>query len=124
MKTYYTRDHEWVRIEGGSGTVGITAYAAGQLGDITFVDLPAPGRKVTRGDVLCEVESVKAASEVFAPVSGMVLEANQNLVAAPEIINASPEGEGWIAKLAPGAPGEEAELMTEADYREYLDSLK
>jgi glycine cleavage system H protein len=124
MDIYFTRDHEWVRIEGGIGTVGITTYAVEQLGDITFVELPKAGKEVGRSDVLCAVESVKAASDVYAPVSGRVTEVNSALETEPEMLNRSPEGEGWMARMEISDSGETGGLMTRGEYEEYLRSLE
>jgi len=124
MTTYYSKDHEWIRLEKDSCLVGITAYAAEQLGDITYVELPEVGSEFEQGDVLCEVESVKAASEVFAPIAGKVLETNQALFDSPEILNGSPEDAGWIARLEPKFPGKVEGLFDQAGYRAYLDSLR
>jgi glycine cleavage system H protein len=94
--TYYTEDHEWIRVDGGVATVGITDYAQEQLGDLVFVDLPAAGSSVTKGQTLVVVESVKAASDVFAPIDGEVQSANEALGAEPGLVNSSPEGDGWL----------------------------
>ena len=94
MTTWYTEDHEWISVDGDIGTVGITAYAAGKLGDVVFVDVPDVGRKVKKGGDMAVVESVKAASDVYAPVSGEVTEGNAALADAPETVNADPEGKG------------------------------
>src|SRR5450759_2567926 len=96
---YYTEEHEWVEQVGGIATIGITAFAAAELGDLTFVELPAIGKKITKGQPFCVVESVKAASDVFAPISGTVKETNQKLDSDPGVMNASPEGDGWICKV-------------------------
>jgi glycine cleavage system H protein len=102
MTTYYTEDHEWIAVEGGTATVGITDYAQAQLGDIVFVELPAPGTNVAKGGEAAVVESVKAASDVFAPVTGTVSEANGALEEDPALVNSAPEGDGWFFKLALG----------------------
>lgn len=94
--TYYTEDHEWIRVENGVATVGITNYAQEQLGDLVFVDLPAPGAATSKGDTLVVVESVKAASDVFAPIDGEVKSVNEALSAEPGLVNSSPEGDGWL----------------------------
>ena len=121
---YYTKDHEWAQVlEDGIVLVGITDYAQKELGDLAYVELPEVGKEVTKGDVLCEVESVKAVSEVYAPVSGEVIEANKELEDAPEKINEDPYG-AWIAKIKPSNPEEELkELMDANAYAEYLKSL-
>ena len=119
----FTKEHEWVRIEGDVGTCGITDYAQSQLGDVVFVELPAIGRSVTRGGDAAVVESVKAASEVYAPVSGEVVAVNDGLPDNPALVNQSPMGEGWFMKIRLAAPGELAELMDEAGYKAYLATL-
>jgi len=124
MDIYFTRDHEWIRIEGGTGTIGITAYAVEQLGDITFVELPKKGKEVGQSDVLCAVESVKAASDVYAPLSGRVTEVNLALENEPEIMNRSPEGEGWLARIEISDPGPAGGLMTRAEYDDYVCGLE
>ena len=100
MTTRFTRDHEYIRVEGSTGIVGITPYAQEQLGDIVYVELPAVGKVLKQGDEAAVVESVKAASEIYSPVSGTVTEVNQNLSGDPGLINAAPEGDGWIYKLS------------------------
>src|SRR5881398_1816861 len=95
----FTKDHEWVELEGEVATVGITAYAAEQLGDVVFVEVPDVGKTVKAGDAFAVVESVKAASDVYAPISGQVVEANCDVTEAPETVNAAPEGAGWFARL-------------------------
>jgi len=122
-ETKYTKDHEWVRIEGGVATVGITAYAAEQLGDVVFVELPAVGKSVTKGGEAAVVESVKAASEVYAPLSGEVVEVNAGLEAEPAKVNAEPTGGGWFLKLKLKNPAEANELMSETQYRDYVKGL-
>jgi len=112
----YTRDHEWVRAGGEEALVGITDHAQHELGDITFIDLPKLGRRVSAGEKLADVESVKAASEIFAPVSGEVIAVNEALADAPELLNRSPYGEGWIAQLKMTAPGDLEKLMNAAQY--------
>jgi glycine cleavage system H protein len=115
-ETRYTDQHEWVRLEGGSATVGITKFAAEQLGDVVYVELPAAGKAVKAGAEAAVVESVKAASEVYAPVSGEVTAANEALAAAPSKVNEDPEGEGWFFKLKLADTGEFAKLMDAAAY--------
>lgn len=124
MDVYFTREHEWVRIEGNIGTVGISAYAVEQLGDVTFVELPKPGKAVGRSEVLCAVESVKAASDVYAPLSGRVTEVNAALDTEPEILNRSPEQDGWMVRMEISDPAETGELMTRPEYDEYLRGLE
>ena len=119
----FTKDHEWVELEGDVATIGITAYAAGQLGDVVFVETPDVGKSVTSGDSLAVVESVKAASDVYAPVTGAVVEANAALSDAPETVNQDPEGAGWFAKLKVADPAQVDALMDRAAYETYLDSL-
>ena len=124
MDVFFTRDHEWIRINGGIGPVGITDYAVQQLGDITFVELPKQGKEIKRSDVLCAVESVKAASDVYAPLSGWVTEVNAALDDQPEIVNRSPEEEGWMARMELADPDEARGLMTRREYDEYVRGLE
>lgn len=124
MKIYYTKEHEWVKVEDSIGRIGITGYAAEQLGDITFVELPAMGKTIKQGRLLCELESVKAASEVFAPLSGKVIEVNGALEVSPEIVNTSPEDKGWISCLEISDLSEKENLMNQDQYSEYLATLK
>ena len=119
----FSKEHEWVNLEGGVATVGITAYAAEQLGDVVFVELPAAGKIVKLGDGLAVVESVKAASDVYAPVSGEVAAVNPALGDAPETVNDQPEGIGWFVKIKISDPGEIDGLMDRAAYEDYLKSL-
>ena len=123
MATYYTEDHEWVSVDGDKGKVGITAYATEQLGDVVFVETPDVGKKVKKGDDMAVVESVKAASDVYAPVSGEVVEANAALAEAPETVNESPEGEGWFCAIRLSDTGELDALMDEAAYTEFCKGL-
>jgi len=123
MSVYYTREHEWVRVEGDSATVGITDFAQGQLGDVVFVEVPEAGREVARGGEAAVVESVKAASDVYAPVSGTVIEGNQAVVDEPSLVNTDPEGEGWFFKLALGDNHELSELMNADQYKSYCEDL-
>jgi len=116
----FTDQHEWVRLDGDEATVGITRHAAEQLGDVVFVELPAAGRKVGAGAEAAVVESVKAASEVYAPVSGEVTAANDALVAEPAKVNEDPEGAGWFFKLKLSDKAEFAKLMDEAAYQEFV----
>jgi glycine cleavage system H protein len=122
-ETRYTDQHEWVRIDGDIATVGITKFATGQLGDVVYVELPELGRKVGQGGEIAVVESVKAASEVYAPVGGEVSETNTALGDDPSKINADPEGEGWFFKLRVSNKGEIDKLMTGAQYAEFTKSL-
>jgi glycine cleavage system H protein len=123
MATRYTRDHEWVRIEGDTATIGITAYAAEQLGDVVFVELPGVGRKVKKGEGAAVVESVKAASDVYMPLSGEVVEANAALADNPGGVNEQPEGSGWFVKLKVADQSEVDGLLDEAAYRDFLKTL-
>ena len=116
----YSEDHEWVRVEGPTATVGITEYAQDQLGDIVFLELPNPGTEFKAGDTLGTVESVKAVSDIYSPISGKVIEANQALAAAPEKINQDPYG-SWMVKLAVADPGELDELMDAAAYGKFVE---
>jgi glycine cleavage system H protein len=120
----YTKDHEWVRLEGDNVTMGISSYAQEQLGDVVFVDLPAPGTRTSRGREVAVVESVKAASEVFAPVSGEVVEANDALSANPGLVNEDPEGGGWFVRIRVDDPSELDGMMTAAAYADFVDSLQ
>jgi glycine cleavage system H protein len=122
-ETRYTKDHEWVRIEGGVATVGITAYAAEQLGDVVFVELPKVGKQVEKGGEAAVVESVKAASEVYAPISGEVVEVNAVLEGEPATVNADAAGAGWFLKLKVKNAAEAKDLMSEAEYRDYVKGL-
>lgn len=122
MTVYYTKDHEWVRVDGDTATVGITDFAQGQLGDVVFVEVPEAGRQVSQGGEAAVVESVKAASDVYAPVSGEVTEGNQALVGDPALVNSDPEGEGWFFKLRLSDTGQLNDLMNADQYKEYCDS--
>lgn len=123
MSTYYTREHEWVRVEGDGATCGITDFAQGQLGDVVFVEVPEAGRSVTKGGEAAVVESVKAASDVYAPVSGTVTEGNQAVVDEPSLVNTDPEGEGWFFKLTLSDNHELDDLLNAEQYKSYCDSL-
>jgi glycine cleavage system H protein len=123
MPRYFTRDHEWIDVDGDTGTVGITDYAQGQLGDITYVDLPAAGSVVARGDAPCVVDSVKAASDVYSPASGTVSEVNGALDGEPELVNTDPESSGWLFRLTLSDPSEFAALMDRAAYDAYVAGL-
>jgi glycine cleavage system H protein len=120
----YTKDHEWVRIEGDTVTVGITDYAQSQLGDVVYVELPEIGRRVQKGKEAAVVESVKAASEVFAPLSGEVVAVNGELSGEPGRINSDPMGEGWFMKLRTANAKEMDDLMDEAAYQSFIESLR
>jgi glycine cleavage system H protein len=119
----YTKDHEWVRVEGDVATVGITTYAAEQLGDVVFVELPAVGRKVAKGEGAAVVESVKAASDVYSPVTGEVTETNGDLEESPQTVNGAAETAGWFMKLKLADRAELDGLLDEEGYRDYIDTL-
>ena len=119
----FTKDHEWVVLEGDVATIGITAHAAEQLGDVVFVETPEAGKTVGKGDSFAVVESVKAASDVYAPVSGEVIEGNAALASAPETVNADAEGEGWFAKIKVSDASQIDGLMDRAAYDAFLASL-
>ena len=119
----FTDEHEWIRLDGDIATVGITDYAQNQLGDVVYVELPKPGQKVEKGQQAAVVESVKAASEVFAPVTGEVVEANQALADEPATINADPMGRGWFMKLKLANKSELDGLMDEAGYKKFVEGL-
>jgi glycine cleavage system H protein len=123
MTTYYTKDHEWVRVEGNQATVGISSHAQEQLGDIVFAEAPAAGRSLRKGEEAAVVESVKAASDVYSPISGTVVEGNPAIADDPAIINNDPEGGGWFFKIEVSDPSELDGLMDEAAYREFVASL-
>lgn len=119
----YTKDHEYVRVDGDVAVVGISDYAQQQLGDVVFVELPEIGKAVAKGKEAAVVESVKAASEVYAPLSGEVVEVNAELEGAPGLVNEDAEGKGWFLKLKLSNPAEVENLMSEADYKAFLDTL-
>lgn len=119
----YTKDHEYVRAEGDVGVIGITDYAQSQLGDIVFVELPAPGKRIAKGEQLATIESVKAASEVYAPVSGEVVDVNAELEGAPASVNEDPLGVGWFLKLRIENAAELDDLMDQRAYEAFLESL-
>ncbi len=121
MTTKYTEDHEWIRVEGDTATVGITAYAAEQLGDVVFVELPEEGRETSKGDDMAVVESVKAASDVYAPVSGTISAFNGKLEDAPETVNEDPEGEGWFVKMKLSDTSELDALMDADAYKTFCE---
>lgn len=120
----YTKDHEWIKVEGGTATVGITQYAQEALGDIVFVELPGTGESFEAGDVLGSIESVKAVSDVYTPVSGEVKAVNEALEDAPETINSDPYGAGWILKMTIENESELEELMDSAEYQEFLKEVE
>jgi glycine cleavage system H protein len=123
MSVKYSNEHEWIRVEGDVGTIGITNYAQEQLGDVVFVDVPAVGRKVSKGESVAVVESVKAASDIFAPVSGEIVEGNAALADSPGDVNAEPMGKGWFFKIRLSNKSELDGLMDEAAYNTFLKSL-
>ncbi len=124
METYFTKEHEWVRIENGTAVVGISDYAAHLLGDVTFVELPTKGKAVTQFQQFAAIESVKAASDIYAPLSGKVIKVNESLEDNPEIVNESPEDAAWIAEIEPTNLDELQNLMTKAQYEEFLGGLE
>jgi len=124
METYYSKEHEWVRVKDGIACIGITDYAANQLGDITYVELPRIGKIVTQFGELCSIESVKAASDIFAPVSGKVVKVNEALEETPEIVNESAEDAGWLAWIEMADMKELGNLMNLEGYDDYLRSLE
>ena len=123
MSVKYTEDHEWIKVDGDTGTVGISAYAAKALGDVVFVELPEIGREMGKGDEAAVVESVKAASEVYAPVAGEVIEVNEALEDSPETVNLSPDADGWFLKIKIKDASELDSLMDEAAYKSYCEGL-
>ena len=123
MTRYFTAEHEWIEVDGRTATVGITDYAQGQLGDIVFADVPAPGAVLKKGGDAAVVESVKAASDVYAPVSGTVTEGNGALADDPALVNTDPEGAGWFFRLTLSDPSELDGLMDAAAYQAFVDGL-
>ena len=123
MSLYFTKDHEWISVEGDAATVGITDYAQAQLGDIVFVEVPPAGTDVEKGKEAAVVESVKAASDVYAPVSGTVTEGNAALEGDPALVNSAPEGEGWFFKLTLSDPSELDGLMDADAYKAFVETL-
>ena len=123
MTRYYTEDHEWIDVDGDSATVGITDYAQSQLDDIVFAEVPAPGAELKKGGDAAVVESVKAASDVYAPVSGTVTEGNDALEGDPALVNSDPEGEGWFFKLTLSDTSELDSLMDAAAYKAFVEAL-
>ncbi|NCP10446.1 MAG: glycine cleavage system protein GcvH [Sphingomonadales bacterium] len=123
MARYFTKDHEWLDVDGDSATVGITAYAQEQLGDIVFVETPEAGKTVSQGDDAAVVESVKAASDVYAPASGTVSEGNAALADDPALVNTDPEGAGWFFKMTLSDAGQVSAMMDEAAYKDYVAGL-
>ena len=123
MARYFTEDHEWIDVDGDVATIGITDYAQGQLGDIVFVEIPSEGTELAKGKEAAVVESVKAASDVYAPVSGTVMEGNSALEDDPALVNTAAETDGWFFRLTIADEGELDGLMTEANYKEYVAKL-
>jgi len=123
MSIYFTKEHEWVKVKEGIGAVGISEHAAHELGDITFVELPAMGKVVRQFEVLGAIESVKAASDIYSPVSGKVVKVNEALNDAPEIVNESAENAGWLAWIEIGDEADLTRLMTREQYDEYLKTV-
>ena len=123
MTLYFTREHEWVRVEGDTATVGISDHAQQALGDIVFAEVPEGGKQLGKGQEAAVVESVKAASDIYAPVGGEVIEGNQAVADDPALVNRDPEGEGWFFKLKLSDAGEVDGLMDEAAYREWVKTL-
>lgn len=123
MSRYFTEDHEWIELDGEIATVGITEYAQSQLGDIVFVEVPEEGKEVAKGDDAAVVESVKAASDVYAPVSGTVVEGNPALEENPALVNEDPEGDGWFFKMTLSDTGELDSLMNESAYADFVSKL-
>jgi glycine cleavage system H protein len=119
----FTKDHEWVELDGDTATIGITAYAADQLGDVVFVDLPEVGKAIRAGETMAVVESVKAASDVYAPITGTVTAANSALSGNPQTVNDEPEKAGWFVKIKMSDPGEPGRLMDRAAYEAFLAGL-
>ena len=122
MSVYYTEEHEWIRVEGSEATVAITDFAQGQLGDIVFVELPEAGRQVVKGGEAAVVESVKAASDVYAPVDGEIVEPNPKLADDPALVNSDPEGEGWFFRLRLSDPSQLDGLMDRDAYKAFTDA--
>lgn len=123
MSRYFTEDHEWIDVDGEIATVGITDYAQQQLGDIVFAEVPAAGAELTKGSDAAVVESVKAASDIYAPVSGTVIEGNPALEDDPALINSDPEGDGWFFKMLIADESELSGLMSDSAYEAYVDGL-
>lgn len=124
MAKFYTKEHEWVEMNGSEATVGISEHAAHELGDITFVELPQIGKSVKQFDAVAGIESVKAASDIYAPVSGKVVKVNEKLETTPELVNEGAEAAGWICQLEASNPAELSALMDEAAYAQFLKGLE
>ena len=123
MTTYFSEDHEWINVNGSTGTVGITEYAQNALGDIVFVEVPEVGDELAKGDEVAVVESVKAASDVYAPIGGSIAAVNEGLADDPEKINSDPYGDGWIVRMQPSDSIDEGALMSPDDYQRFIDEL-
>jgi len=123
MPRYFTDEHEWIEVEGDTATIGITDYAQGQLGDVVFVEVPAAGTRLAKGKEAAVVESVKAASDVYSPVSGTVIEGNAALEEDPALVNTAPESDGWFFRLTIADPAELDGLMDEAKYQDFVAGL-
>jgi glycine cleavage system H protein len=123
MSLYFTKEHEWIRVEGNSATVGISSHAQEQLGDIVFAEVPQAGRSLRKGEEAAVVESVKAASDVYSPITGSVIEGNQAVADDPALVNNDPEGAGWFFKIEVTNPSELEGLMDEGAYREWIKTL-
>ena len=123
MSVHYTKDHEWIRVEGDTGTIGISDYAQSQLGDVVFIELPEAGKSFSKGDEAAVVESVKAASEIYAPVAGEVTEVNGDLEGEPSKVNEDAEGGGWFMKITISDASELEGLMNEEAYKAYLEEI-
>lgn len=117
---FYTKEHEWVNLKDNKAVIGITDYAQGQLGDVIFIEFPKVGQEVNAGDVFGEVEAVKTVSELYAPVSGTIIELNEELENSPDLVNNDPYGDGWIIKISPNNPNERDELMNFLSYEELI----
>jgi glycine cleavage system H protein len=120
----YTKEHEWIKVSGGTGTIGITDYAQHELGDVVFVELPAVAKKITKGETFGTIESVKAVSEIYAPVSGEVIETNSALSETPETVNSDPHGAGWLIKIKLDSPADVSALMDAAAYQAFIDEKR
>lgn len=123
MGIFFTKEHEWVKVDGNAAIMGISEHAAHELGDVTFVELPQPGKQVKQGEVVAAIESVKAASDIYAPVSGTVVKVNSALDAEPEKVNESPEVAAWMVELELSSPAELDQLMSRDQYEAYLKTL-
>jgi len=123
MSLYFTKEHEWIRVDGDTATVGISDHAQEQLGDIVFAEVPETGKRLSKGQEAAVVESVKAASDVYSPVSGEVVEGNSKVSDDPSIVNSDPEGDGWFFKVKLDNPGELDGLMDEGAYRDWIKTL-